>query len=59
MKTNRINWKLIENTDRRNELKKLAARMRKAGYVKIQLNYHGCNTYSIDGFNGLGGVWVG
>jgi hypothetical protein len=52
-------WSAISNLKRRMELKKLAAKMRRKGYSRIQLNNHGANTYSIDGFSSQGGVWIG
>ena len=58
MTTKRINWSSIKNESRRNELKQLARKMRSKGYTKIQLNFHGAGTYSIDGFNAAGGVWI-
>jgi hypothetical protein len=58
-KATRINWKSIKNEARREELKSLAAKMRRLGYARIQLNYHGANKYSIDGFNAVGGTWIG
>lgn len=58
MKTARINWQQVPQP-RREELKRLAAAMKRRGYVKIQLNFHGNNKWSIDGFNAAGGVWIG
>ena len=55
----RINWSAITNEARRNELKKLAAKMKRKGFTRIQLNCHGAETFSIDGFNAAGGVWIG
>lgn len=58
MKASRINWSHITNEVRRNELKKLAAKMKRKGYSRIQLNAHGAGKFSIDGFNASGGVWI-
>jgi hypothetical protein len=58
MKNSRINWSAITNEARRNELKKLAAKMKRKGYTRIQLNSHGAGKFSIDGFNAVGGVWI-
>jgi hypothetical protein len=59
MKNTQNKWSVIINLKRRIELKKLAAKMRRKGYTRIQLNGHGADTYSIDGFNSEGGVWIG
>ena len=58
MKNTRTKWSVISNPKRRIELKKLAAKMKRNGFNRIQLNNHGCNRYSIDGFNSQGGVWI-
>ena len=57
MKT-RINWSTINNIRRRAELKKLSAKMKRKGFARIQLNSHGADRFSIDGFNSAGGVWI-
>jgi hypothetical protein len=54
----RINWSVIPNLSRRAELKKLSAKMKRKGHTRIQLNYHGAGTFSICGFNSVGGVWI-
>jgi hypothetical protein len=54
----RINWSAITNLSRRAELKKLAAKMKRKGFARIQLNHHGVGQFSIDGFNAQGGVWI-
>lgn len=59
MKTKRINWSVIESENRRGELKRLALKMKRKGFTRIQLNFHGAGKYSIDGFNAQGGVWIG
>ena len=58
MKNSRINWSAIPSEARRNELKKLARKMKRNGFTKIQLNFHGAGKWSIDGFNSTGGVWI-
>jgi hypothetical protein len=58
MKNTQNKWSVIINPKRRMELKKLAAKMKRKGFTRIQLNDHGANTYSIDGFNSQGRVWV-
>ena len=57
-KTPRINWTQID-TPTRIRLQKLAAKMKRKGFTRIQLNYHGCDMWSIDGFNSVGGHWIG
>jgi hypothetical protein len=54
----RINWSAISNLSRRAELKKLAAKMKRKGFARIQLNSNGADQFSIDGFNAQGGVWI-
>jgi hypothetical protein len=62
----RINWSVIPDLSRRAELKKLAAKMKRKGYTRIYLNYHGemradparAGTFSISGYNPVGGVWI-
>jgi hypothetical protein len=54
----RINWSAINNLSRRAELKKLAAKMKRKGFARIQLNSHGAGQFSLDGFNSTGGVWI-
>jgi len=58
MKNTHNKWSVISNPKRRIELKKLAAKMKRKGFTRIQLNNHGSHTYSIDGFNSQGGVWI-
>lgn len=57
-KKDRVNWMNVSDAPRRKELKKLARKMRSKGF-RVQLNYHGANKWSIDGFNTSGGVWIG
>lgn len=46
----RITWSAIDNPSRRNELQKLAAKLKRKGFGRIQLNSHGAGKFSIDGF---------
>jgi len=57
MKNQNIAWKNVPQP-RRTELQKLARKMKSKGFSRIQLNFHGANKWSIDGFNSTGGVWI-
>jgi len=46
----RITWSAIDNPSRRKELQKLAAKLKRKGFGRIQLNSHGAGKFSIDGF---------
>ena len=54
----RVNWSAINNLTRRANLKKLSAKMKRKGFTRIQLNSHGADQFSLDGFNADGGVWI-
>ena len=32
--------------------------MKRKGFTRIQLNSHGADQFSLDGFNADGGVWI-
>lgn len=51
-----LNWKNIPQP-KRSELQKLAQKMRRKGFAKIQINAHGSGKFSVDGFDSVGGVW--
>ncbi len=52
----KTNWTQIENLKRRNDLKKVAKKMRRRGYLVTLENYDG--KWAVRGTNKNGGAWT-